>query len=146
MDGGWDDSNLPEAQRKICSAEDNRFFMNKGDIVIAGTSGGAWLYVPGKRFDEVMMLKGYERNAELGADSKLKEVINPAYLKGYATLEIFQESSYDPNSAANLYREAHGMNKQGTMTTRVSMFGNRYNFDDALKFFGVEDGYGAQLP
>ena len=144
LDGGWDDSNLPEANRKICSAYDNHFFMNKGDIVLAGTSGGGWLYVPGKRFDEVMMLKEYERNAEIAGDSKLKDVIDPAYLKGYATLEIFQESSYDPNSAANLYREAHGMNKQGTMTTRVSMFGNRYNFDKAIEFFGAEEGYGAQ--
>ena len=53
-------------------------------------------------------------------------------------------SSYDPNSAANLYREAHGLNKQGTSTTRVSMYGNRYDFDQALVFFGAEEGYGAQ--
>ena len=120
--------------------------MNKGDLVVAGTSGGKWLYVPGKRFDEVEMLKQYENNRELPESSKFKEFIDPAYLKGYASLEIISTSSYDPNSAANLYREAHGLNKQGTMTTRVSMFGNRYNFDKAMKFFGAEPGYGAQLP
>ena len=146
LDGGWDDSNLPQDKRKVCSAYDNLFFMNKGDLVVAGTSGGKWLYVPGKRFDEVEMLKQYENNRELPESSKFKEVIDPAYLKGYASLEIISTSSYDPNSAANLYREAHGLNKQGTMTTRVSMFGNRYNFDKAMKFFGAEPGYGAQLP
>lgn len=144
LDGGWDDSNLPQDKRKVCSAYD--IFMNKGDLVVAGTSGGKWLYVPGKRFDEVEMLKQYENNRELPESSKFKEFIDPAYLKGYASLEIISTSSYDPNSAANLYREAHGLNKQGTMTTRVSMFGNRYNFDKAMKFFGAEPGYGAQLP
>jgi len=26
------------------------------------------------------------------------------------------------------------------------MFGNRYNFDQAIKLFGAEQGYGAQMP
>ena len=146
IDAGWDDSNLPARSRKVCSAYENLFFMNKGDIVMAGTSGGKWLYVPAKRFDEVELLKEYEGNREIADDSSFKDVIDPAYLKGYASLEIMSSSSYDPNSAANLYREAHGLNKQGTMTTRVSMFGNRYNFEKAMEFFGAEEGYGAQLP
>ncbi len=146
LDGGWDDSNLPADKRKICSAYDNLFFMNKGDFVMAGTSGGKWLYVPGKRFDEVEMLTKYENNRELPSTSKFKDKIDQPYLKGYASLEIITTESYDPNSAANLYREAHGLNKQGTMTTRVSMFGNRYNFDKAVQLFGAEPEYGAQLP
>ena len=146
LDAGWDDSNLPANKRKICSAYDNLFFMNKGDIVMAGTSGGKWLYVPAKRFDEVEMLSKYENNRELPASSSFKDLIDPAYLKGFASLKIMTTESYDPNSAANLYREAHGLNKQGTSTTRVSMFGNRYNFDKAVQLFGAEPGYGAQLP
>ena len=144
LDGGWDDSNLPAEKRKVCSAYSNLFFMNKDDIVIAGTSGGNWLYVPGKRFDEVEMLKEYENNIEIPSTSEFKNVIDAAYLKGFASLKIMTTESYDANSAANQYREAHGLNKQGTMTTRVSMFGNRYNFDKALKFFGAESGFGAQ--
>lgn len=146
LDGGWDDSNLPADKRKICSAYDNLFFMNRGDLVMAGNSGGKWLYVPGKRFDEVEMLTKYENNRELPGTSKFKDVIDQPYLKGYASLEIITTESYDANSAANLYREAHGLNKQGTSTTRVSMFGNRYNFDKAVLLFGAEPGYGAQLP
>ena len=144
LDAGWDDSNLPADKRKICSAYDNLFFMNKGDLVMAGTSGGKWLYVPGKRFDEVEMLKEYENNRELPESSKLKDVIIQPYLKGFASLKVMTTESYDANSAANQYREAHGLNKQGTSTTRVSMFGNRYNFDNAVELFGVESGYGAQ--
>ena len=118
--------------------------MNKGDITIPGTSGGQWLFVPAKRFDEVMSLVKYENNRELPSTSNFKDLIDPAYLKGFANLKIMTTSSYDPNSAANLYREAHGLNKQGTSTTRVSMYGNRYDFDQALVFFGAEEGYGAQ--
>ena len=146
LDAGWDDSNLSADKRKICSAYDNLFFMNKGDIVLAGTSGGKWLYVPAKRFDEVEMLTRYENNRELPASSNFKDVIDQPYLKGFASLKVMTTESYDPNSAANLYREAHGLNKQGTSTTRVSMFGNRYNFDKAVLLFGAEPGYGAQLP
>jgi hypothetical protein len=144
IDNAWDDSTLPEANRKIVSAWENLFFMNKGDITIPGTSGGHWLFVPAKRFDEVMSLVKYENNRELPSTSNFKDLIDPPYLKGFANLTVMTTSSYDPNSAANLYREAHGMNKQGTSTTRVSMYGNRYNFDKALVFFGAEEGYGAQ--
>jgi hypothetical protein len=38
------------------------------------------------------------------------------------------------------------MNMQGSETIRPSMYGNRYNFDKALKLFGAKEGYGAQLP
>ena len=72
LDGGWDDSNLPADKRKICSAYDNLFFMNRGDLVMAGNSGGKWLYVPGKRFDEVEMLTKYENNRELPGTSKFQ--------------------------------------------------------------------------
>ena len=146
LDAGWDDSNLPEDKRKICSAYDNLFFMNKGDLVMAGTSGGAWLYVPGKRFDEVETLTKYEDNRELPDTSKFKDMIDQAYLKGFASLKVMTTESFDPNSAANLFRSAMGMNLQGSATTRVSMFGNRYNFDKALQLFGAEPEYGAQLP
>lgn len=145
IDNAWDDSTLPADKRKIVSAYDNLFFMNKGDITIPGTSGGQWIFVPAKRFDEVMSLVKYENNRELPSTSNFKDLIIPAYLKGFANLKIMTTSSYDPNSAANLYREAHGLNKQGTSTTRVSMYGNRYNFEEAMKFFGAEEGYGAQM-
>ena len=113
---------------------------------MAGTSGGNWLYVPGKRFDEVEMLTEYERNRELPDTSKFKDVIDEAYLKGFASLKVMTAESFDPNSAANVFRSALGLNMKGSCTTRVSMFGNRYNFDKAVQLFGAEPEYGAQLP
>jgi hypothetical protein len=50
----------------------------------------------------------------------------------------------DRNSEANQLRAALGMNIQGTIQSSVSMFANRYPWEDALKFFGAVEGYGAQ--
>lgn len=146
LDAGWDDSNLPADKKKVLIAEDNRFFMNRGDVSIAGSSGGKWIFVPAKRFDEVEQLTGYERNAELDANSSFVKAIDEPYLKGYAELKVVSSQSFDPNSAANTFRAAHGMNMQGTETVRVTMHGNRYNFEKAIKFFGAEVGFGAQMP
>ena len=142
IDNGWSDATLPKEGRKILNVTDNYFFMNKGDMTVP--SAGVWIYVPAKRFEEVETLNKYEGNEELPGTSKMKDFIDPLYLKGFANLKIMTTESYDPNSAANLYREAHGLNKQGTSTTRVSMFANRYSFDWAIKLFGAEPGYGAQ--
>ena len=51
---------------------------------------------------------------------------------------------FNPNSPANQFRQAMGMNQVATMTNKVEMFGNRYPLDDALKLFGAVVGYGAQ--
>ena len=63
----------------------------------------------------------------------------------FADLKIISSSqSFDRNSAGNRFNQATGQNMQGTETRRVSMYGNRYNFDKALKLFGAKAGYGAQ--
>jgi hypothetical protein len=36
------------------------------------------------------------------------------------------------------------MNQQGTVTTKVDMFANRYPLEDTLKLFGAVSGKGAQ--
>ena len=69
------------------------------------------------------------------------------YLKAFANLKIISESqNFNPNSASNQFRQAMGMNMQGSETRRVSMYGNRYNFDKAMQLFGAMPGYGAQKP
>ena len=37
-----------------------------------------------------------------------------------------------------------GMNKQGTIKSKVTMFANPYPFESAVKFFGAVNGFGAQ--
>ena len=36
------------------------------------------------------------------------------------------------------------LNQVGTITSKVSMYANKYPLDDAIKLFGAIDGYGAQ--
>ncbi len=132
-----------EAERKT-SAYNNMFFMNAADLVLPSPGGGKWTLVPTSRFDEVDQLAKYEGNFEAAANSNIMKVIDPAYLKGFASLKVISSSSFNPNSAANQYRQAHGLNMQGTEIVRVSMYGNRYNIEKALKLFGAESQYGAQ--
>ena len=47
-------------------------------------------------------------------------------------------------AAVNRFREAIGLNQRGKETIRVSMFGNRYNYTKALRFFGAHPTHGAQ--
>ena len=44
----------------------------------------------------------------------------------------------------NAFRQAVGLPQQGTIVSKVDMFGNRYPLEDALKLFGAMAGKGAQ--
>lgn len=139
-----DSNKAHEADRKT-SAYNNMFFMNAADLVLPST-GGKWTLVKAARFDEVDQMAKCEGNIEAPKNSNILKKIDPDYLKGFATLKVVSNTSFDANSAANLYRQVNGMNMQGTSTTRVSMYGNRYDADKALSLFGAESRYGAQLP
>ena len=39
-----------------------------------------------------------------------------------------------------------GLNKQGKLKTKVSMYANRYPLEDALKLFGALKNVGVQKP
>ena len=115
-----------EAKRKT-SAYDNRFFMNRCDLLLPAPGGGTWTYVKASQFEDVEQLVKYENNAELSQSSSFMKAIDEAYLKGFAQIKKMESSSFDRNSAANQYRQAHGLNMQGTEIVRVSMYGNRYD-------------------
>jgi hypothetical protein len=137
----------PIEARKVVNIFDNYFFMNAADIQLASAGGGKWTNVMVKNFEDISekLVKNIEGNKNLDTDDPLVGLIWQPYLNGFANLKVLDSSSsVDPNSAANLYRQAHGMNMQGTMIHRVSMFGNRYRFDEALKLFGAKANYGAQ--
>ncbi|MDO8834454.1 MAG: hypothetical protein Q7V01_02610, partial [Vicinamibacterales bacterium] len=72
--------------------------------------------------------------------------LNTAYLQGFLDARYSEVADYDPNSPANVLREVFGMPKQGKLTTRVTMFANRYPLEDALKLFGAKADTGAQKP
>lgn len=72
--------------------------------------------------------------------------VDKAYLEGFLRARYSEQQDYDPNSQANVLREVMGMNKQGKLKTSVSMYGNRYGVDMALRLFGGMPGIGAQVP
>jgi hypothetical protein len=140
------DSDLNRDKLRKTNAYDNLFFANRMGDVCLPSGGGLWNFQFAKNFEEVEQFEKYEGNREVNASEidLLKKVINDPYLKGYLGLTMSQSSSYQENSAMNTFRAAMGMNKQGTETIRVSMYGNRYPFNDIPKLWGVINGKGAQ--
>lgn len=145
LDYTHQDSNKAiEAKRKV-SLRDNQFFMNKGDLILPSASY-KWLYIRCDQFDEVdeELFDDEGNNVEM-TDLNFIKAISQPYLNGFAGIEVMQSSNFNRNSAANQVREALGLNMRGTETVRVSMYGNRYPFEEAYKLFGALEGCGAQL-
>ena len=146
LERGYFDSTPAREKLRINNAYNNLFFANRmGDICLP-SGGGLWNWQFAKNFEEVEQLKKYEGNREVNAQEieLLKKAINLPYMQGYLGLTISQQSKYEENSAMNTFRAAFGMNKQGTETIRVSMYGNRYPFNDISKLWGAIQGKGAQ--
>ncbi len=111
--------------------------------MIMPSGGGLWRNVRCSEFEDIEELYKYERNEEMPG-ALLKGKINQAYLEGFISMNYSESVDYDPNSAANQFRSAFGMNQQATMTNKVDMFANRYPLDDTMKLFGAVSGKGAQ--
>lgn len=123
--------------------ENNMFLLNKQAELMYSEAGINTL--------ERVMLDEFgdlEFASTAGNTDKLssKLPINEAYLTGFLSARYSEEVDYDPDSSANVMREVMGMNKQGKLKTKVSMFGNYYPLEDAVKLFGALEGYGAKLP
>jgi len=136
----------PIEAKRVTNIYDNAFFMNAADLQLPPTGGGKWTNVKVEQFEDLdeSIIPKVEGNFELKEGDPFIKALDQDYLKGFATLKVVSSSSFNPNSAANQFRSAMGMNMQGSETIRVSMYGNRYNFDKALKLFGAKSGYGAQ--
>ena len=130
-----------EAMRRV-SVVNNKFFLNKSDILLPSASY-LWLFVRCDQFEDVDDLDEVENNVLLN-DPAYFAKINQPYLKGFTNIDVFKSESHDPNSAVNTFRSAMGMNMVGTETVRVSMYGNKYPFEEAFNLFGAYDGFGAQ--
>lgn len=142
LDYSHHDSNKAIDAKRVIKINNNRFFMNRGDLIMPSASY-TWLYIMTRDFDDVEAFQELDGNEEV-SDQSFLQAINQPYLAGFAQIKSVSNTSYDPNSAANLYRKAHGLNTMGTETVRVSMYGNRYPFEDAWKLFGALEGFGAQ--
>lgn len=72
--------------------------------------------------------------------------LNKTYLESFLGARYNEQEDYDPNSPANVLREAFGLPKQGKLITQVSMYANRYPVADAVALFGALPETGAQAP
>jgi len=128
--------------------DDNVFFLNKlADVTVTKSPNIMKLRVDDDAFEDMVDYPGMEDvdgNVSLKDPAAFKGAIDEAYLTAFLNATYSEKTDYDENSPANLFREAMGMNKVGTIETKVSMFCNRYPMEKSFKLFGAYKDYGAQ--
>ena len=120
--------------------DDNIFFVNKDEDLHYSPMSNTRLRIDAGDFGDLEFASA-ERNRNEIPEGLM---VNKAYLEGYLTARYSEQTDLDRDSPANMWRSMLGMNLQGTMSSSVSMFGNRYPWKDALQLFGNVNGYGAQ--
>lgn len=144
---GYDDTKGNSAKKKI-SLTDNIFFLNKkADVAVTISPNIKLMKVEDEAFEDLADAPGMEKvenNMALKDPAIFKGIIDMNYLTAFLNATYTEKVSYDPNSPVNIFRAALGMNKQGSIKSKVSMFCNPYPFESAVKFFGAVKGFGAQ--
>ena len=135
---------------KQVKLDNNVFFLNKkSDLTFVISPNIAYFRVTDEAYEDLEDVDGMEsmeNNVALDKADAFKGIIDLPYLEAFLSATYSEKTDYDENSPANVFREVMGLNKRGTITTKVSMFCNRYPADNVLKFFGALQGVGAQLP
>lgn len=145
---GVDWTHVPSDKKVITKVtlKNNVFFLNRqADLLRPGS--GKFLRLHVEDFEDLDE-QGLDESGDTAlTDPKaFKGVIDAAYLDGFMNATYTETTDYDPNSSANQFRSAMGLNKQGKIESDVSMFGNRYSVANAIKLFGANKKAGAQLP
>lgn len=139
------DSDANREAKRHDAVKNNIFFLNRiTDLTIPG--GGMLTRVKVEDFDDVEAIAECSGNKSLTDPALFKGKIDEPYLNGFLSVSYKETTSYNPNSAANTFRSAMGMNMTGTMSSSVSMYFNRYPWQKALDVFGAVPGCGAQIP
>lgn len=137
------DATRDEKERKL-KIDDNVFLLNKqADLTLPG--GGMFMRVWVKDFED-LEIESSDNNTAPKDLTVLAGAINKPYAAGFLSATYKETVDYDENSPMNQFREALGLNKQGKISSEVSMYANKYPFADAIKLFGAVSGVGAQLP
>lgn len=118
----------------------NVFFVNKqGDLEYSPASNTS-LQLQADQFEDLEFASVDGNRNEIPAGL----AVDQAYLEGYLSARYAEETDLDRSSPANQWRSILGLSMQGTMSSSVSMYGNRYPVDKALQLFGAAAGVGAQ--
>ena len=138
----------PIEAKRITNLYDNYYYINAADLQLPSKGGGKWTNIKCTDIEDMVdekTLPKAENNKFLDSKDPMLDAFDQNYLREVANIKVISSSqSFDRNSAANRFNAATGQNLQGSETRRVSMYGNRYNFDEAMKLFGAKANYGAQ--
>ncbi len=146
---GFDNTKGNDKKKKI-KLDNNIFFLNKkADVAITMSPNIKFMKVDGNGFDDLEEATGFEsvdKNISLKDPKLFKDILDTNYLNAFLSATYTEKTSYDENSPINTFRAALGMNKQGTIKSKVSMYANAYPEAKVMKFFGAVPQYGAQVP
>jgi len=144
---GFDNTKGNPAKKKV-SLDNNVFFLNKkADVAITVSPNIQFMKADEEGFEDLGDLDGMESaegNIVIKDPAVFKNVIDSNYLQAFLNATYTEKVDYDPNSPVNQFRAAFGMNKQGSISSKVSMYANCYPMESALKFFGALKDFGAQ--
>jgi len=137
--GGIDNSRF--CKDEFIKIDNNIFFGNKTGDLRYYPESNVKLDLMVDQFDDLEFESVSSNKSEA-----LPLVVNEAYLKGYFAARYSETTNYDPNSSQNQWARMLGMNQQGTMSSKVSMFMNKYPWQETMQLFGASEGVGAQKP
>lgn len=118
--------------------------------IMFGNKGGDLEYSPASNTKLQLYVNQFEDLEFASVKGNIGEApdlaVNKAYLKGFYGARYSEKTNFDANSAENQWARALGMNQSGTISSSVSMYMNKYPWQETLKLFGAFKGHGAQLP
>lgn len=120
--------------------DDNTFFVNKKADLEYSPASNTTLDLRADQLED-LELASVVGNA---GDIPKGLPVDPAYLDGFLAARYSEQTDLDRSSPANQWRSILGLNLQGTMTSSVSMYGNRYPWRKALELFGAVPERGAR--
>ncbi|MFH1811649.1 MAG: right-handed parallel beta-helix repeat-containing protein [Pseudomonadota bacterium] len=137
VQGGVDHTRFNQNPLKL---DNNIFFVNKAADFEYSPASNTKLTLTTDKFGDL------EFASVTGNETKIPKTlpVDKAYLEGFLNVRYSEKLDYNPDSPANQFREAMGMNKQGKMSSKVSMYGNRYPTEQAAGFFGAVADRGTQ--
>ena len=142
---GWDNTKGLDKTKKI-KLDGNVFFLNRGSDGQVTKSPSVVKVAVDDFEDDIEGNYGVESatdNEGLKDPAVFKGRLNTAYLNAFLSMKYSEKATLDADKL-NALRQAVGLPQQGTIVSKVDMFGNRYPLEDALKLFGAIDGKGAQ--
>jgi len=142
---GWDNTPPGDKSKKI-ELKGNVFFLNRGSDAWVTKSPSIVKVKVDDFEDDIEGNYGVEKaedNVALADPKVFNGRLNTAFLNAFLSMKYSESATLDAGKL-NAFRQAVGLPMQGTIVSKVDMFGNRYPLEDALKLFGAMAGKGAQ--